>query len=57
MLVWAVGVPLGHGVGPWAISLLSPGRGLRRAVYAEAVKAGTEAGFAIFAQIEAIRCG
>ena len=24
ILVWAVGVPLGHGVGPWAISLLSP---------------------------------
>lgn len=35
-----------------AISLLSPGRGLRRAVYADAVKAGTEAGFAIFAQVE-----
>ena len=24
ILVWAVGVPLGHGVGPWAISRLSP---------------------------------
>ena len=24
ILVWAVGVPLGHGVGPWALSLLSP---------------------------------
>jgi protein-S-isoprenylcysteine O-methyltransferase Ste14 len=24
ILVWAVGVPLGHGGGPWAISLLSP---------------------------------
>lgn len=35
-----------------AISLLSPGRGLRRAVYAEAVKAGTDAGFSIFAQID-----
>lgn len=35
-----------------ALSLLSPGRGLRRAVYADAVKAGTEAGFSIFVQIE-----
>jgi DNA replication and repair protein RecF len=35
-----------------ALSLLSPGRGFRRAVYADAVKAGTDAGFAIFAQIE-----
>ena len=35
-----------------ALSLLSPGRGLRRAVYSEAVKAGTEAGFSIFAQVE-----
>ena len=35
-----------------AISMLSPGRGLRRAVYADAVRAGTEAGFAIFAQVE-----
>ena len=34
-----------------ALSLLSPGRGLRRAVYADAVRAGTEAGFSIFAQI------
>ena len=24
ILVWAVGVPLGHGVAPWAISRLSP---------------------------------
>lgn len=35
-----------------ALSLLSPGRGLRRAVYAEAIKEGTEAGFSIFAQVE-----
>ncbi|MBX9458309.1 MAG: DNA replication/repair protein RecF [Rhizobium sp.] len=35
-----------------AISFLSPGRGLRRAVYADAIKAGTEAGFSIFAQVE-----
>lgn len=34
-----------------ALSLLSPGRGLRRAVYADAVKAGSDAGFAIFAQV------
>jgi DNA replication and repair protein RecF len=34
-----------------ALSLLSPGRGLRRAVYADAVREGTEAGFAIFAQV------
>jgi hypothetical protein len=24
ILVWVVGVPLGHGGGPWVISLLSP---------------------------------
>jgi DNA replication and repair protein RecF len=35
-----------------ALSLLSPGRGLRRAVYAEAIKEGTEAGFSIFAQVD-----
>jgi DNA replication and repair protein RecF len=35
-----------------AISFLSPGRGLRRAVYADAAKAGAEAGFTIFAQVE-----
>lgn len=35
-----------------ALSLLSPGRGLRRAVYAEAIKEGSEAGFSIFAQVE-----
>lgn len=35
-----------------ALSLLSPGRGLRRAVYADAVKAGTDAGFSVFAQVE-----
>jgi len=35
-----------------ALSLLSPGRGLRRAVYAEAIKEGNEAGFSIFAQVD-----
>lgn len=35
-----------------AISLLSPGRGLRRAVYADAIRQGTEAGFSIFAQVD-----
>jgi DNA replication and repair protein RecF len=35
-----------------ALSLLSPGRGLRRAVYADAVRQGTEDGFSIFAQID-----
>ncbi|MGS7457631.1 AAA family ATPase, partial [Mycobacterium tuberculosis] len=30
-----------------ALSFLSPGRGLRRAVYGDAIKAGSEAGFAI----------
>lgn len=34
-----------------ALSFLSPGRGLRRAVYSDAAKAGTEAGFSIFAQV------
>jgi DNA replication and repair protein RecF len=35
-----------------ALSLLSPGRGLRRAVYADAVQAGTGDGFSIFAQLD-----
>lgn len=35
-----------------AISLLSPGRGLRRAVYADAIRQGTDGGFSIFAQLE-----
>jgi len=35
-----------------ALSFLSPGRGLRRAVYADAIRQGTEAGFSIFAQVE-----
>lgn len=35
-----------------ALSLLSPGRGLRRAVYADAVRQGTENGFSIFAQVD-----
>ena len=27
ILVWAIGMPLGHGVAPWAISLVSPRHG------------------------------
>lgn len=35
-----------------AISFLSPGRGLRRASYADVVKQGSEQGFSIFAQLD-----
>jgi DNA replication and repair protein RecF len=35
-----------------AISFLSPGRGLRRAVYADVGQQGAEAGFSIFAEVD-----
>jgi DNA replication and repair protein RecF len=34
-----------------AVSLLSPGRGLRRAVYADAIRQGSDGGFTLFAQL------
>lgn len=34
-----------------AISFLSPGRGLRRAAYADAARAGTATGFTVFAEV------
>ncbi|MDM9619624.1 DNA replication/repair protein RecF [Rhizobium sp. S96] len=35
-----------------AVSLLSPGRGLRRATYADITRVGAAAGFSIFAEVE-----
>jgi DNA replication and repair protein RecF len=35
-----------------AVSLLSPGRGLRRAAYGDVVRAGAEAGFSVFATLD-----
>ncbi len=35
-----------------AVSFLSPGRGFRRAAYADVVRNGAEAGFSVFAAIE-----
>ncbi len=35
-----------------AVSFLSPGRGFRRAAYADVVRNGAEAGFTVFAAIE-----
>jgi DNA replication and repair protein RecF len=35
-----------------AVSLLSPGRGLRRAAYADIVRVGAPAGFSIFAEVD-----
>jgi DNA replication and repair protein RecF len=35
-----------------AVSFLSPGRGLRRAAYADVVRVGVESGFSVFAELE-----
>ena len=35
-----------------AVSFLSPGRGLRRAAYADVARVGAEAGFSVFAELE-----
>ncbi|WP_426129606.1 DNA replication/repair protein RecF [Pararhizobium sp. PWRC1-1] len=35
-----------------AVSFLSPGRGLRRAAYADVARAGAETGFSVFAELE-----
>ncbi|WP_419907516.1 DNA replication/repair protein RecF [Hoeflea sp.] len=38
-----------------AVSLLSPGRGLRRAAYADMARKGCEAGFAVFAALDGMQ--
>lgn len=38
-----------------AISLLSPGRGLRRAVYADVARQQQDAGFSIFAEVDGMQ--
>ena len=38
-----------------AVSFLSPGRGLRRAAYGDVPRAGSEAGFSVFATLEGIQ--